>query len=60
MRIKKSHNEAVLDTWRRLYNYKTIFIRCDILEKLTNEIEWLEFKIEEKDLHKLFIISSDD
>ena len=58
--IRECPQEEVLDHWRRLYNYRTIFFRCDILENLTNDLHWFEVEIEKEDIDKLFIISSDD
>lgn len=58
--IRECPQEEVLDHWIRLYNYRTIFFRCDILENLTNDLHWSEVEIEKEDIDKLFIISSDD
>lgn len=58
--IRECSKEEVLDHWRKLYNYRTIFFRCDILEKVPNDLKWFEVKITEEDVDNLFIISSDD
>lgn len=58
--IRECPQEEVLNHWRTLYNYRTVFFRCDILEKLPNDLQWYEVKIEEEDLDNLYIISSGD
>lgn len=58
--IRECSQKEVLDHWRALYNYKTVFFRCDILEKLPNDLKWFEVEIQPDDLEKIFIISSGD
>ncbi|MCW3988817.1 MAG: hypothetical protein NWE88_01930 [Candidatus Bathyarchaeota archaeon] len=58
--MRECSQQEVLDHWRKSYGYKTIFFRCDILERVQNDLEWFEVEIEEEDIEKIFIISSDD
>jgi hypothetical protein len=50
----------IIDHWRTTEHYRTIFFRCDIIEKLPNDLKWFEVEIESNDIEKMYIISSDD
>ena len=58
--ISECSQEEVLNYWRALYNYMGIFFRGDILERVTDDLQWYTVVIEEDDIDNIFIISSDD
>jgi hypothetical protein len=61
MKVFNSISEqAVWNHWRVVEHYSNTDFRKDIRGKLPKNMIWAKAEIEDKDLDKLFIISSDD